>query len=339
MPPPARHTGRRPGRSRPELLQPRPEPTLTTAPKHTHVIATDHTWIDSEATDQLARIAALPGAKRAAGMPDLHAGAGAPIGAVLLADRVYPHLVGSDIGCGVAVWTLPDVRRPSPEKIAKRLDGLDTVVPGELPHDWAARFDAPHHDTLGTIGGGNHFLEVGAVDEVFDPALAQQNGLNPGALVVMIHTGSRGLGREVLAEHIETHGPVACAADALPEYLRRHDEAVRFGRANRAALALRVAARLHVALDPTSPLIDLCHNSVEPVGRDWLHRKGAAPNVPGPTPLAALPGSRGPEATSSPPPTTPPPSSRRCGRWPTARAASTAGPRPGPATRAPRNGN
>jgi tRNA-splicing ligase RtcB (3'-phosphate/5'-hydroxy nucleic acid ligase) len=55
---------------------------------------------------------------------------------------------------------------------------------------------------LGTLGSGNHFLEVQAVDQVFDEPFAQAMGLVPGRVVVMLHTGSRGLGHQVATDYI-----------------------------------------------------------------------------------------------------------------------------------------
>jgi tRNA-splicing ligase RtcB (3'-phosphate/5'-hydroxy nucleic acid ligase) len=55
---------------------------------------------------------------------------------------------------------------------------------------------------LGTLGSGNHFLEVQAVDELFDPPTAEALGLERGRVVVMVHTGSRGLGHQVATDFI-----------------------------------------------------------------------------------------------------------------------------------------
>jgi tRNA-splicing ligase RtcB len=55
---------------------------------------------------------------------------------------------------------------------------------------------------LGTLGSGNHFLEVQAVDRVFEPEFAAALGLRPGHVVVMLHTGSRGLGHQVATDYI-----------------------------------------------------------------------------------------------------------------------------------------
>ncbi|MCI4361189.1 MAG: RtcB family protein, partial [Thermoplasmata archaeon] len=57
---------------------------------------------------------------------------------------------------------------------------------------------------LGTLGSGNHFLEIQSVDEVFHPEFAAAMGLTPGRVVVMLHTGSRGLGHQVATDYIRT---------------------------------------------------------------------------------------------------------------------------------------
>ena len=58
------------------------------------------------------------------------------------------------------------------------------------------------HDQLGTIGSGNHFVEVSYVSEVFDDSIAKTYGLKKGQVTVMIHTGSRGLGHQVATDYI-----------------------------------------------------------------------------------------------------------------------------------------
>src|SRR5206468_1880767 len=55
---------------------------------------------------------------------------------------------------------------------------------------------------LGTLGSGNHFLEVQVVDEVFDEETARPYGLEPGSITVLIHTGSRGLGHQVCTDYV-----------------------------------------------------------------------------------------------------------------------------------------
>ena len=68
-------------------------------------IASDSTWIEGKAIEQLKKTATLTGMHRVVGMPDLHPGRGYPIGAAFLTKgKVYPALVGNDIGCGMSLY-------------------------------------------------------------------------------------------------------------------------------------------------------------------------------------------------------------------------------------------
>lgn len=62
---------------------------------------------------------------------------------------------------------------------------------------------------LGTLGGGNHFIEMQVVDQVYDRATAERFGLTPGLLTVMIHTGSRGFGHQICVDYSRSLFPVA----------------------------------------------------------------------------------------------------------------------------------
>jgi tRNA-splicing ligase RtcB len=59
-------------------------------------------------------------------------------------------------------------------------------------------------DQVGTLGSGNHFLEIQKVDQIFDEKTAEVFGLFPGQVVIMIHTGSRGLGHQIATDYIKT---------------------------------------------------------------------------------------------------------------------------------------
>ena len=157
---------------------------------------------------------------------------------------------------------------------------------------------------VGSLGSGNHFLEVQVVDEVVDPGPAEAFGLVAGRLCVMIHSGSRGLGHQVcsdfvklmLARHPEIELPdrqLACAPVRSPEgeaYLAAMAAAANFGRANRQALthATREAfrrtlgdVRLEVCYDVSHNLARLEWHEVD--GRRRLlcvHRKGATRALP-----------------------------------------------------------
>ncbi len=68
------------------------------------------------------------------------------------------------------------------------------------------------HDQLGTIGSGNHFVEVDRVEDIFDPAAAAAFGLKPNQMVILIHTGSRGLGHQVATDYLRI------MMSAMPKY-------------------------------------------------------------------------------------------------------------------------
>ncbi|MDO6602256.1 RtcB family protein [Arenibacter palladensis] len=76
-----------------------------------------------------------------------------------------------------------------------RLDNADPVMVSEMAKKRGS-------DQLGTIGSGNHFVEVDYVEEIYDPIPAEAYGLSEGQVVVLIHTGSRGLGHQVATDYI-----------------------------------------------------------------------------------------------------------------------------------------
>ena len=76
------------------------------------LFASTQSWIEGEAVRQLYAIARLPGVRRAVGFPDLHPGEGTAVGAAFVTESViYPHLIGGDIGCGMALFDTDLVRR------------------------------------------------------------------------------------------------------------------------------------------------------------------------------------------------------------------------------------
>ena len=152
------------------------------------LISTPDTWLEGNAVRQLETTAHLPAMRRVAGMPDLHAGRGYPIGAAFFSvGRFYPALIGGDIGCGMAFW-----QTAIPAKLAKQIGNIDAPLGGE----WQARIkeilpDSPFQAALGTIGGGNHFAELQTVDTVYRAELLP-DGFRADALQLLVHSGSRG---------------------------------------------------------------------------------------------------------------------------------------------------
>ena len=165
------------------------------------VFASSRSWIEGNATLQLDHVAGLPGVQAVAAMPDLHPGKYGPVGCAILADRIHPQLVGSDIGCGMGLFELDiPARKLRLDQLAERLGALDQRWDGGMDDVLAAAglqstaFDA----SLGSIGGGNHFCEVQAIEEILVPDVAAQAGLDRHSAFVLVHSGSRGLGFSIL---------------------------------------------------------------------------------------------------------------------------------------------
>jgi release factor H-coupled RctB family protein len=261
------------------------------------LIASPKSWIEGEAVRQLYATAKFKGMRLAVGFPDLHPGRGIPVGAAFVTEEViYPHVIGGDIGCGMALFKTDLLRREA------RLDRW-AALRFDLEHPWnefVGDFLAKHDlestefDTaLGTIGGGNHFAELQAVEQIFDPSEFKRFGSGKEQLVALVHSGSRGLGETVLRDHVDVHHGTGVPADSLAarDYLSGHDFAVRWARANRALIAQRFVAALGAEAEC---VWDGCHNRItrqEINGETvWIHRKGAVVAGGG---LVVIPGSRG----------------------------------------------
>ncbi len=158
---------------------------------------------------------------------------------------------------------------------------------------------------LGSLGGGNHFLEIQAVERVIEPVAAERFGLAEGQIVVMIHCGSRGVGHQVCTDEVRTmdrtmreHGievpdrQLACVPVSSPQgrrYLGGMAAAANYGRANRHVITDGVrnafartfgsdarALGMHVVYDVSHNLAKLERYTVD--GRErqlCVHRKGA----------------------------------------------------------------
>jgi tRNA-splicing ligase RtcB len=163
---------------------------------------------------------------------------------------------------------------------------------------------------LGTLGSGNHFLEVQAVDEVFDPAFAEVLGLTPGRVFVMLHTGSRGLGHQVATDFIQEmdrrlagEGTVlvdrqlSCAAvssEPGQRYLGAMAAAANFAWANRQAITHGIRRAFSTVFERSEDDLDLAvvydisHNMAKVEEHDvdgarrklLVHRKGATRAFP-----------------------------------------------------------
>lgn len=252
------------------------------------LFASAATWIEGDAVRQLQQAAERNGVTAVAGLPDLHPGRYGPVGSAILSDGViHPDLIGTDIGCGMGLFSLDmPARRIKAEKAAERMRALgDPWTEEALEAGRNAGFTTGHEAALGTVGGGNHFCELQAVHEIADPAAANAAGIDPGGALLLVHTGSRSLGAAVFERH--WNGSSSGMASGANGYLKDHDEALAFAALNRKLIAARAAEALRCE---AAALLDVPHNFAEASGSAILHRKGAAPADRG---LVPVPGSRG----------------------------------------------
>ncbi|MED7931284.1 RtcB family protein [Nonomuraea sp. LP-02] len=154
---------------------------------------------------------------------------------------------------------------------------------------------------VGSLGSGNHFLEIQSVEEVYDEAVAAVFGLHRGQVCVMIHCGSRGLGHQICTDHVRVmekamprHGitvpdrQLACAPVDSPEgraYLGAMAAAANYGRANRQLLGEAVRQAFADLADGGLDLVyDVSHNLAKIETHDGVrlcvHRKGATRALP-----------------------------------------------------------
>ncbi len=181
---------------------------------------------------------------------------------------------------------------------------------GRLPNadsaDVSDRAKQRGRDQLGTLGSGNHFAEVQYVTEVFDEEAARAFGLRPQQVVVMIHSGSRGLGHQVCTDYLEimqsamkkynihiVDRQLACVPIQSPEgqnYLRAMAAAANFAFANRQMMThwTREAFNRVLGRGDLKVVYDVCHNiakeelhAIDGKPKNLLvHRKGATRAFP-----------------------------------------------------------
>ncbi|MCK6546049.1 RtcB family protein [Myxococcota bacterium] len=247
-----------------------------------------------ELTARIERIARAPGVVHVALMPDAHLAEDVCVGTVTATRRrIYPAAVGGDIGCGmIALAFHADADVLQDEHVAARLfDGMYQRIPAgrhvsehapPLPDELLERpLSKPALEKmkgrearleLGTLGRGNHFLELQRADD--------------GRLWVLLHSGSRAIGPAIRAswERRAEGEPAGFDAES-PEgqgYLRDAAWAARFAELSRArmldALVELVRDVLGIDADPTTR-VEIDHNHVRSEEHEgecwWVHRKGA----------------------------------------------------------------
>ncbi len=274
--------------------------------------------IEDGALEQAKNLANLPFAfKHIAIMPDSHQGYGMPIGGVLATkDVIIPNAVGVDIGCGMCAikTSLNDI---DTETLKKIMGEIRKVVPVGFAHHQKKQSitlmpDLNYEDLsiireqyqnalaqIGTLGGGNHFIEI-------------QKG-SDGYIWIMIHSGSRNLGKQVadyynklaieLNKKWQSQIPKEWELAFLPikseegqAYIREMNYCVEFALANRRLMMNRIKDIFtKETICEFDNIINIAHNYAQlenHFGQNvWVHRKGATLARKGT--VGIIPGSQG----------------------------------------------
>lgn len=193
----------------------------------------DPASVEDSAMRQLHNVANLPWVEGVAVMPDVHYGKGATVGSVIaMRDAVSPAAVGVDIGCGMTAVRTSLYAKDLPDDLNRMRSRIEARVPvGFTMHDqpvnpavvhgtggWDAfwrDFDGLHEGVqslrtrarrqVGSLGGGNHFIEV-----------CLEQGGDDGRVWLMLHSGSRNIGKELAERHMSVAAKLPHNAD-LPD--------------------------------------------------------------------------------------------------------------------------
>ena len=252
----------------------------------TTIITNAKCWMEHTAITQLKTIAQLQGVIRAIGLPDLHPGQ-IPVGMVVETQkRLYPHLIGNDIGCGMELFeTNCTLRKFKQNRFVTKLNHIRALE--DLPTQNPYLEESPIFN-LGTLGSGNHFAEFQTIEQVIDERAFALLNIPTNKLLLLIHSGSRGYGQQIL-NRFKIYNGLASDSLAAAEYLTLHNDALFWARRNRLLVAKKLMAHLGYATHLRT-LLDCHHNFVEQNEDKFLHRKGAVSTQQGPV---VIPGSRG----------------------------------------------
>ncbi|MCY6369342.1 RNA ligase RtcB family protein [Clostridium ganghwense] len=259
------------------------------------IVKSEKSWIESNAVEQLKKVAQLKGIVKAVGLPDLHVGK-TPVGASFITkDIIYPHIIGNDIGCGMTLFSTGLKKdKLKVDKIMKKLqkiNGIENINIDELTKE----VELPFKGKLGTIGGGNHFAEFQQIDGIYNKEALDKIGIDKNNIYLLVHSGSRSYGEYILNKYIKEY----CCQNGLDanskgfhDYFCEHTRAVEFAKLNRELIAYRILTAVNGKDD--KKLLESVHNSIDKYEIDneifYIHRKGAAPSDKG---YIVIAGSRG----------------------------------------------
>lgn len=278
------------------------------------------TYVPTDAIKQMHDLSYLPDVKYIIGMPDLHQGK-YPVGcAVITQNTIYPMLIGSDIGCGMSfIKTDLLINKLSDKQLVKLskqivIGNFDSMNDDDKSYHFEKYFANTiningtiinpidkfsnlenidefqdlinkYITSMGTIGAGNHFVEMQKVDKIYSEELATKYNIDDNNYYLTIHSGSRGLGEEILSLYIDNK-------INIDQYINLHNYGVEWAKHNRNAIGNQFLNFLNTN---GTNILDITHNYVEDVVHDFkkykIHRKGVAPSYPD-SPII-IPGSRG----------------------------------------------
>lgn len=249
--------------------------------------------LEQGAADQMSHVLQQEWVVKGALMPDAHVGYSLPIGGVVACNNVISAaFVGVDIGCGVCAQKLVmdknillehkfDIRNKIAETIPRGYDHRKKAKPWpsyiDIPKtDWAAKFfmDEGGFKQLDTLGGGNHFIEVG-LDETDTPW-------------IVIHSGSRGVGNKMAKYYMAQMHPEGQPKDGAygvpfdsvlgQDYFVDMNFMLEFALANRVYMIediIKALSCFDKNVQPADVFINRTHNHAEKKGDYIIHRKGA----------------------------------------------------------------
>lgn len=236
--------------------------------------------LEDKAREQFEKAMELPFVVKGALMADAHVGYDLPIGGVVATEGVVvPSWVGYDIGCGMTAVKL-NIKR---EEIVERCKCIYNSVYDEVPVGWtcheteqecelvpetaiiAELFGERAKRQLGTLGGGNHFIEIG-YDENED-------------CWIVVHSGSRGFGHSVATHYMKLGSWLATDSEEGISYKNDLDFVLRYALLNRELMIKRIVKAIDTVIGDVTvdieSFINRNHNHVEFKDGLCIHRKGA----------------------------------------------------------------
>lgn len=252
--------------------------------------------LEKEALDQFNSAMSLDFVVKGALMPDAHAGYALPIGAVIATDGVVvPSWVGYDIGCGMCALMIDGL---DPDLVKENSKDIFDLIYRDIPVGFSINKKETEYSldgltdigkelankkqfkkALGSLGGGNHFIEIGS-DE-FD------------RVWVVIHCGSRGVGHAIATHYMKLANPEGKAKDGHwgfdvnskegRDYIQDLNWTLDYALANRSEIMHRVIACIGEGINAPcwefyvdrSEMINRNHNHAVELDGLWIHRKGA----------------------------------------------------------------